>query len=666
MKRTLSLILAMLLLASSVVSCGGNTTPNETDGGTAAVETNVSTAEPVATNAPETEAPTPAYSTNLVTENGAAASHIVLAEGAAQLEQYAAEELAYHIKKVSNAEVPIIIGDEALVSGADITVANAVQENSLPIIIGTPDTVPQLAELFPEDIAWLTTTLDENGRKWGDDGFAVRKTEDALYIFGVTPRGALNGVHDFIEDNMGVLWIRADESIGLIYDEMPTITIEKADYREKSPFQYRGTTFGNVSFEETEILYARNKLNLNSGYDSDKLNRTNGVWNVIDSKYLEHDLLGHTMKFWVRNSPIYDPNCTEYWNVDRAGNPDPNGVNQINFWSEKTLDTVIAAVRELLSQHPDLKTIPMAIEDGLLEKEHCYNPPYSEQPFEYAPGQFVSPDNDAYRSTVIFTFLNKVAESIAEDYPNAKIMTYAYHDAEIPPVCEIAPNVGVVYAPIDECMADPITEETNPHNSKIELLIERWAQAHNQLGVYEYYFCTFAMPDFERPLWYKMQADMQFYAENGFTHFISQGVADGGAKNKDAVHYFTGRTHSDIWAMNTLSEWMFAKLLWNPYEDVDALIEYFCDKVYGNASEYMKDYYDLLYKGWTEGESETYLWNFKLTIDYYLDTFVYVVDLENDIKTVLRNAYEAADTDVIKERIRYIKETFERHFPEEE
>lgn len=641
MKRTLSLILAAILLASSMTACG-NTTPKETEGETKAVET----------ASPETEAPDQSYDASIVTENGVAKAHIVLPTGAAQLEQYAAEELVYHIKKVS---------------GADISVTSTVQENSLPILIGTPDTLPELKTLFPEDITWLTTTLDENGRHWGDDGFAIRLLDGKLYIFGATARGALNGVHDFIEDNMGVLWIRADESIGLIYDEMPTITIVKKDYavghREKSPFQYRGTTFGNVSFEETQTLYARNKLNTVAG--GDKIKKENGEWLVDKIWKVEHDNMGHCLKFWVRNSPIYDPNCTEYWNVDQNGEPIINGVSQINFWSEKTLETVTAAILELLSQHPDLKSIPMGIEDGLLEKYHCYNPPYSEQPYEYAPGAFVDPGDKAYRSTVIYSFISKVAKRVAEEYPHIKILTYAYHDAITPPLCEIDPHVGIVFTPIEECMADPIADPNNPYNKIVKSLIDGWSQFPNELGLYEYYFCTYVLADYERPLWYKMQADMQLYAEKGFTRFTSQGVADGGSQNKDAVHYFTQRTFSDIWAMNTLNEWIFAKLLWNPEEDVDALIEYFCDKVYGNASQYMKEYYSLLTKGWNEGESETFLWNFKLTTQYYLDTFVYLVDLEDDIKNALRNAYEAAETDVIKNRIGYIKETFERHFPED-
>ena len=170
-------------------------------------------------------------------------------------EQYAAEELAYHIQKVS---------------GAEVTVTNTASADSLPIVIGTPTTVPELETLFPDDLAWLRTLSEESPeggvRRYGDDGFAIRAHDGKLYIFGAVSRGALNGVYDFIEENLGVLWIRAAEDIGLFYDEMPTVTAEKVNYREKSPFAVRslsqyGSAGSNANYPEAIRLYSRNKYN---------------------------------------------------------------------------------------------------------------------------------------------------------------------------------------------------------------------------------------------------------------------------------------------------------------------------------------------------------------------------------------------------------------------
>ncbi len=149
----------------------------------------------------------------------------------------------------------------------------------------------------------------------------------------------------------------------------------------------------------------------------------------------------------------------------------------------------------------------------------------------------------------------------------------------------------------------------------------------------------------------KSVSDLQYYVDCGFVGLLPEGVWDGGSSKVQ-------------WDMNTLTFWLYSKLSWNPYEDVDSLIRYFCDRVYGNASEDMQEYYSLIYKGWIEGESEVQLWNYKHKADYYLDYFVYSTDLETEIIAALRNAYDSAD-DAAKERIRYIKESYEAAFPEE-
>ena len=168
MKRTLSLILAALLLASSLAACG-KTEPNETDAvetkapETSISETDIAETDIAETNIAETEAPAPAYTTDKITENGAALSHIVLFEGADQLEKLASEELVKHIK---------------LVSGADVAVTDTAMADSLPIIIATPDTLPELETMFPEDLAWLRDTgTPGNKDRSAPDGFDWQATD---------------------------------------------------------------------------------------------------------------------------------------------------------------------------------------------------------------------------------------------------------------------------------------------------------------------------------------------------------------------------------------------------------------------------------------------------------------------------------------------------------
>ncbi len=661
MKRTLSLILAALILSSTITACG-KTEPSpsvETDAvekpnDTTVTETNAPTAENPATNAPETDEPTPVYpyDTSLITENGVAKAHIVVAEGADQLLSYAAEELVYHIKKVT---------------GADIAVTNTAQADSLPIIIGTPDSHPELEALFPDDLAWLRTLSEEDGRHWGDDGFSIRSDNGKLYIFGATPRGSLNGVYDFIEDNMGVLWIRADDDLGLIYDEMPTLNVTKTNYKEKSPFQIRSSSGGgnnsdgsNIIGRDVDTIRSRNKLNTTStGYPGPELAEQNAIG-------LQPNILSHNVTWWLTNSPTYDPSIEEYWETSPSGEHYTASTSgQVNFWSELTTDTVAESILYHLEKYADLNLRYVGV--GMNDfgfKSGVY--PEQTEPFEYAPGQFVDPSEREYISTVYFTFINRIARKIAERYPDVVIPTYAYDFAEIPPKCEIEDNVSVLFCCFHEDLSQPCVNEPfgdGPESTYKNL--KEWIDKTPNLFVYSFYGCYVTAGVYERPIWYRIQNDFQYYAECGLSGVRPDMYKDTAEPVRDM-----GRdlpfNQSNIWEMNLLTHWLIFKLSWNPYEDVDALIEYFCDKVYGEASEHMQEYYRVLTVGWNDGAeyiktvfNNNAYWNknYSYYLENFIDTEVDGVHILTEIRNILDKAYDAASGQA-KDRIGYVREVY--------
>ncbi len=662
MKRTLSLILAALLLAFSLTACGEGT-PKETEKGTDTIVTETKAPETSTpeTNAPatdsvETEAPAPTYSydTSLITENGAAKAHIVVpngtSDGADELLGYAAQELNYHIK---------------LVSGVDVTVTNAAGHDSLPIIIATPDTLPELEELFPEDLAWLRDlgNPDEDVR-WGDDGFAIRQHDGKFYIFGATARGALNGVYDFIEDNMGVLWIRANEEIGLICDEMPTVEIVKADYREKSPFQIRGWTYeNNLSMSSTEVFYSRNKLNtapirplqFNESYPYDAIG-------------MEPFITNHNITWWLTNSPSFDPECTEYWSTDVDGNHvSQEDSEQVNIWSDLVMQCIADHVLQFIeaySDHKDFTYIGICMED--MEDPNVY--PEKILPFEYAPGQFVDPDATNFIPTVYFTMLNKIAKIVGEKYPDVIFHTYVYDVNIVPPACDLEPNVYATICPINEDLLANFGESEKDLTILEADAMRGWLEKTPNAQVYNYYGCFTAAPLFERPIWDRIRSDLQMYAEHGFNGLMPEGVKDTtGGHMRDPVFRIINETrrpylmNQNAWNMNAMTYWLYSKLAWNPNEDVDALIQYYCDKVYGDAADEMLAYYELLEAVWNEGRELMaaeyncyYEWN--TTPDAY---WLYFFDIELDegyaldlLRDALHKAYDAAD-EKGKEHLKY-------------
>ncbi len=644
MKRTLSLILAALLLASTMTACGnGGTKETEQSTSTGVVETQSVETNAPETDAPETDTPAPSYDTSLITENGAAKAHIVIAEGASDMEKKAAEELVYHIK---------------LVSGAEVSITNTAAEDSLPIIIATPDSMPELETLFPEDLAWLRATGEVGDmERWGRDGFAVRRYNGKIYIFGAIPDGSLNGTYDFIEENLDLIWINSTEA-GIIYDEMPTINVVKTDYREKSPFDIRYTSYSDAP------VYVRNKHNTTA--------RPYG--------YV------HTALVLLHASPSFDPNETEYYETLQNGTPlTLASTRQINYWSELTANTVADSVIAILDGYNEANrpTYITVSQTDMGWVSGVY--PDQTLPFEYAPGQFVDPSDPSYLSTVLFTFVNRVARRVAEKYPDVTINTLAYEWSIMPPVCEIDDNVSVWFCQYHEDFTKDSFAETlsdaEEGNTDLDILeakyYDLWVKKHPNVMIYSYYFCHYIQGWYERPLWYRISHDLRYYADSGLLGVFTDGtVNDTWQSNFDWTSASRGGypadhplhiTHSDSYAMNILSYWLFFKLCWNPYEDVDTLIEKFCDKVYGEASPYMQEYYHLLTEGWkVGGEIIPTEFNAKINLirdaQYYYD---YFMDFEMEdgtyypdaLRDVLTRAYEAAD-DKAKEFIRRPYECF--------
>lgn len=530
------------------------------------------------------------------------------------------------------------------------------------IVVATPESYPALATMFKDDIEWLSDIGNPGDtERYGDDGFAIRQDGNTIYIFGCTPRGVLNGVYDFIEENMGVLWIRADENNGLLYDKMTTITASSVNYREKSPFQIRGwhlCGFGEDgtehSDEKTEIMMSRNKLNAKF---AEFMNQYKWSWQA--SIGLEPVNLGHVLKHWVVNSPSYDPNETEYWNTDESGDLTVATAKQVNFWSKKTADTITDGVKKFL-ETTDINYVGIGIEDS----DICT--PSSNRPFDYATYETISvaeaesriaagsttvvyPDDPAYLSTVYYTFLNYIAKQVDKVYPNVTIATFAYTFTERPPLCDLEDNILVVFAPVDEDVTQPITTDKIGPNNLVHRNIEGWKKITRNMAFYNYYGSFTPSASYERPIADRIQADLQYYSENGFAGLLPEGTADSGSG-------------SNSWSMNALTFWLYSKLAWNPDENINALIVEFCDKAYGDASEAMQEYYALVKLGWDEGKDGVNVkWYHPL--DVYMSNFVLNSGLTDDMQAALDKAFEMAEG-TAKERIRYIKAKFEENIRE--
>ena len=636
MKAFLSIVLALLMVLPLLVSCGEAPADSPASSPVSSDEESRGTepaTEPVSepSSDPFEEGdPLPedlAVPECLKTKEGTVLGTIVLPKAAEEdgILKNAAQDLQYHLKKVL---------------GADFAIVSRPGEGYGSIILATPDTLPAITEMFADDLAWLADLGSKEAGKWASDGFAIRQYEGDIYVIGNISKGTLNGVYDLIEDNLGVIWARADEEKGLFYDELDEATIEKVDYREKSPFQKRGF-LSNGDYSNI-LMAARNKTNMISNYP-DLGMRLYG-W-------------GHSIMMLLTTSPIYDPEETEYWETDAEGNSlDQAGSMQVNPWSDKVAEVIAANIIAQMEADPEVRFVFIGEED----RGHGRVVPYDTEPFEYAPGQFVQPEDRNFYSTVFHTMINKIARSVKEAIPDGWVGTFAYNDSGAAPACDIEDNIMICLAPGGEdytySILDPAIRDRVKDPASLFYCedVPAWGEKASSLVFWHYYICNAQGTEYGWPIWYRIQEDFQGYMKMGVDGVTTDGLPDMEIGSSWLDYNGAKGNCANYWEMNILLCWIYQKLLWNPYEDIPTLMEYFCDKVYGEASPYMQEYYHLLEQGFREGATKIGRQTaINLRAPDFYRIFVYKPGIGHELVDALDKAYNAASGS-IKEDIKYM------------
>jgi len=468
------------------------------------------------------------------------------------------------------------------------------------------------------------------------DGFAIRKQGDDIYIIGSEPRGILNGVYDFLEENAGVLWTRSKE-LGTLYEPQSTIAVTKVDYAEKPPLAVRGwMTTGQGEAGEghadhaTEVMLSRNKNNAKMTGGGNRQ-----LWGRFEAAGLQPFMLGHNLALWLPNDEFFAQH-PDYYNMKDGRYVPLSDSTQINFY-HPDVPNVIANKAIALIASTGVEYVGIGINDNSTFDQG----ELSRSPFTTEDGIVVQPEDPAYRSTVFFAFLNKVARQVNAAYPDAKIVAYAYTFTDTPPKLELEDNIVIVYAPLYEDAREPIdTADPNNPNYAYNEKLKAWVERTKNIVVYNYYG-SFPSKAYERPIAEKVQADMRYYRDLGILGVMPETTVDAG---------------NDAWGVNALQYWLFNKLIWNPDEDIEALKTEFIEKAYGAAAEPMRRYYDLIEQGWNSDRAQQ---SWATSGETLVRQYVVVAGVKDAAQQALDEAYALAD-ERAKARIEPIKSTFER------
>lgn len=486
-------------------------------------------------------------------------------------------------------------------TGAELTIVTSEAEWSKDII---PIYVGISA---PGEESHMTSQLND----LLEDGYVIHPTKESITIMGPKEIGTKYGVYEFLERYIGVRWLMP----GKVGEDVPQFTnleIPLQDVREEPIYLSRNMY----------NLQAKSGLNYPVRYDwgvRNRLRNQNNGWNHYlyvmfpPSKYLEE----HPEYYPHPDGPEGDPLV-----------PLPGSGWQPNFSNEETVQIAVDFILDYFSKNPDVPSISLAVNDN---GNFCEQYPSHEN--------YTGEKNSlglADMSNIYYAWVNKVVEQVVEVYPDKWFGVLAYQQVYDPPSF-----------PLHERVVPYLTKERLAWGDDVvraedQAVVEAWKQKASNIGFYDYIYSNpYLLPRVPNHL---MADVFRYGADNNVVAFFGEHNANWGDGPKT---------------------WLYAQLLWDPYQDVEALEDEWYERAVGEeAAPYLKAYYDHWRDFWENRIHETDWFQSRKRIVYFMFNTASYLSIVTDEEIAqsrvwLETAVENASTAKQKERAEIILKEFE-------
>ena len=455
-----------------------------------------------------------------VADEGSTALCLALSNEATPAERSAAEELASYLQRVTSASFPIVI-------------ESRVEDGSPAIWIGPTAMSRRLG-------------IDE--QRLGPEEWRIRTDGENLVLVGGRPRGTLYAVYRFLEDYVGVRWWTPFEET---VPHRPDLSIGEIDVGGQPAFAYRDLH----GVRGPVVFHARN--------------RANGHYSFLSAAYGGNE--GYGPPYHVHTFFMYLP-PDEHFGSHPEFYSEIEGVrvaerSQLCLTNDALLDLLEAKLRIYIEASRAEAQSKQAVPPRLFDFSHndwgrpCTCKPCTEL-VEREGGQ----------AGPLVHFINRLAQRIAEDYPDVYLDTLAYtHTFRPPRDLRLADNVVLRLAALQyRDFAKPVT---HPANREYREAIDGWRKQTDHLRIWDY-TVTFGrrannLPFPNLPV---VAADFRYYLDHGV-----EGL-------------FVQHDHPVLSDMRDLKLWIVLKLAEDPTRDLDELVRDFTDGFYGPAAETIRAY----------------------------------------------------------------------------
>ena len=242
---------------------------------------------------------------------------------------------------------------------------------------------------------------------------------------------------------------------------------------------------------------------------------------------------------------------------------------------------------------------------------------------------------------------NNVSRILLKKYPDsqAQIGFLAYANMTIPPVRDMVAERSLYceLAPIDIDPIHGMDDPQSPPRQEYREMLHKWAKVmQGRLAIYDYDQGMLVWRDIPNPSHQSFRQDVQHYREAGIL-----GV---NTESRNAI----GTTFLNLY--------MRARLLWNPDEDVDALLAEFYPKFYGPAAQPMQIYWNTIYEAWENTictEHEYFVAPAIYTPDVIETCRKSLADAEKRVAPLKNKAAPTRREQQVLDRLRFTRMSFE-------
>lgn len=483
---------------------------------------------------------------------------------------------------------------------ADETVRFACSELQKYILKATGTAIPYYSDRCPmrgPEIRVGANVRGETEVETGlkEDGFRIRAMGEHITITGSNSRGVLYGVYRFLEIYLGYRCFTMDAEV---IEKKEILDIELGEISEEPDFLYREAYFRRA-FDGG--FCSKNRLNSNMG-DISRAQGGRMKWYNFHHSFM--DLVPER---------VYFEEHPEYFS-------EIDGVRQRNsqlcLTNPEVAEIAEKQLRKWIVENPECRVFSIGQNDNCRRCtcEKC-------MAIEKEEGSPAGP---------MIRFVNQIADSIKDDYPDVLLHTFAYQYTLPAPKKAVARDNVIVRLCSISCHYDTPFEELaaqQPDGREAEFVnaLRDWASHARELYVWDYAvnFRNYLQPMFH---FHVMAENIRYFRRTGVTGVLEQGnfAYGGGASGDD------------------LKSYLIARLLWNADADVDELIHEFCMGVFGEkAGAHMEEYYRHMEKACQSAPLSIYQ---RPYAEYITDAVVEQAD------EIVKRAIETAETEEYRSR----------------